>query len=656
MLTTIRAVGLAGGILRWVIQESRIMKNTNSTVTNKSPFPWILCAPLFLVACYRTPLLPPMCLVDVTPSALDFGAVAPANQATRNVGVTNHGGGDCHISGVVLGPNTDPGFAAAAETPTLVIASGDSATLTVTFSPASAQVPLQRTGSLIFQSDDPNQGTVQVPLSATIQTNCTLSIYPTAYDFGQVHLDDTATGSVVITNAGSGSCEVAGLALAAGSDSEFSIGARQANQFTLAPLAVQVIPIAFHAVDAAAPHHRTGHLVFATTDMKQASVAIPLSADIDTGCILTISPTSVSFGNVILNNTVSGSVTLSNGGTDACQVSGVGLDPISDPDFSLPSGQALAFSVAPGATQTITIQFVAADSAPPHQKTGNLVLQTGDPNAPQASVPLSGYVSTVCVEASQWIYTVDTSGTFSRFDPTTLTFTDIGVLACPTSSTPNSMAVDQNAVAWVAYDDGNLFKVDTSTGQCQATSFQPGQYGLQYFGMGFVFDPSTDADTLYIAGGPSQGSPSPATLATVSFPLLQVTQIGTISDGQPEMTGTGDGGLWGFIPRCANSALPAPNPNVTDVLLQIDPTSGATLASYSYTPPSGADGGDCTGSENWAMKFWGGYFWIFVNTSISKVARDNPATIIPVGDTKDASHPNGRYIVGAGVSTCAPLQ
>jgi hypothetical protein len=56
------------------------------------------------------------------------------------------------------------------------------------------------------------------------------------------------------------------------------------------------------------------------------------------------------------------------------------------------------------------------------------------------------------------------------------------------------------------------------------------------------------------------------------------------------------------------------------------------------------------------MKFWGGYFWIFVNTSISKVARDNPATIIPVGDTKDASHPNGRYIVGAGVSTCAPLQ
>ncbi len=611
------------------------MKCANATVTHKIPFPWILCAPLFLFACYRTPLLPPMCLIEVAPSALDFGAVAPGSSATRSVSVANHGGGDCHISGVVLGPNSDPGFAAAAQTPTLVIPSGDSATLTVTFSPASASVPLQRTGALIFQTDDPNQGTVQVPLSATIQTSCTLSIYPSSYDFGQVQLGDTATGSVVVTNVGSGSCEVAGLALAPGSDSEFSIGAGQANKFTLAPLAVEVIPIAFDAIASAAPHHRTGQLVFATTDTKQASVAIPLSADVDTGCILTISPASVSFGNVILNNTASASVTLANTGTDACQVSGVGIDPGSDPGFTLGAGQAVAFTVAPGFSQTVAVQFVASDSTPPHQKNGTLVLQTGDPKAPQASVPLSANVNTVCVEASQWIYTVDQFGIFSRFDPTTLTFTDIiQKLACPTGYSPFSMAVDQNAVAWVAYSDGNLFKVDTSTGQCQATGFLPGQHGLNVFGMGFVFDPSTGLDTLYIAGGVSASS-MPSELATVSFPSLVVTPVGPIKAGSPELSGTGDGSLWGFFPGGASASGLAS-------LLRIDPTSGATLDTYTY--PTLTENGD------WAMKFWGGYFWIFVNTSIYKAARDNPAVLIPVGDT------NGRYIVGAGVSTCAPLQ
>jgi hypothetical protein len=635
MLTTIRAVGLAGGILRRVTQERMIMKDANATVTNKSSFPWILCAPLFLVACYRTPLLPPMCLIEVSPTSLDFGAVAPGSSATRSVDVANRGGGDCHISPVGLGPNSDTGFAVASEPPTIVVPSGDSATLAVTFSPAGASVPLQRTGSLIFQSDDPTQGTVQVPLTASIQTNCTLSIYPAAYDFGQVHLDDTATGSVAITNAGSGSCEVAGLALASGSDSEFSIGAGQADQFTLAPLAVEVIPIAFHAVDPAAPHHRTGQLAFATTDTKQASVTIPLSADIDIGCVLTASPASVNFGNVILNNSASASVTLGNTGTDACQVSGVGIDPSSDAGFTLGAAQAVAFTVAPGASQAVVVQFVASDSAPPHQKNGTLVLQTGDPSAPQASVPLSANVETVCVEASQWIYTVDETGIFSRFDPTTLTFTDIvQALDCPTHYSPFSMAVDQNAVAWVAYGDGNLFKVDTSTGQCQATSFRPGQHGLDVFGMGFVFDPSTGVDTLYIAGG-LDASSVPSELATVSFPSLVVTPVGPITAGSPELSGTGDGSLWGFFPGDASASGLAS-------LVRIDPTSGATLETYTYKA--------LTENGDWAMKFWGGYFWIFVNTSIYKVARDNPAAINYVGDT------NGRYIVGAGVSTCAPLQ
>jgi hypothetical protein len=195
------------------------------------------------------------------------------------------------------------------------------------------------------------------------------------------------------------------------------------------------------------------------------------------------------------------------------------------------------------------------------------------------------------------------------------------------------MAVDQNAVAWVLYQDGNVFKVDTATGKCQSTSFQVGQHGLSQFGMGFVFDPSTGLDTLYIAGGSSLGSTTRSELATVSFPSLVVTPVGT-TDGWPELSGTGDGTLWGFFPG-SNS------PTGFSTLVRIDPATGATLETYSYKnmPTYG----------NWAMKFWGGSFWIFLGNSIYRVDRTAPTTFHTV-------IANSSYaIVGAGVSTCAPL-
>jgi hypothetical protein len=496
-------------------------------------------------------------------------------------------------------------------------------------------VPLKRTGDLVFLTDDSAQPRIDVPLTGQIESLCALTISPSAVDFGQVQIDDIATISVVVANTGTASCEIAGLTIAQGSDPQFSLGQGQAASFVLPPGGAQSISLAFHAVDPVVPHNRAGQLVLVSTDPNRATITIPLSADIDIGCALTISPSSLNFGNIMLNMRASASIMLGNTGGKACQVSGVGLDPSSDPGFTLASGQELGFAVAPGNSQTITLQFGAFDSTPPHQKSGILVLQTGNPNAPQALVPLSAYVNSVCVEASQWIYTVDVSGMFSRFDPTTLTFADIGMLACPTSASPNSMAVDQDAVAWVAYEDGNLFKVDTSTGQCEVTTFQPNQDGLTVFGMGFVFDPSTGVDTLYIAGGAFVSAAS-STLATVSFPTLTVTPIGTVAAGSPELTGTGDGALWGFIPLSESTLGPA-------TLLRLDTSSGAVLESHPY--PSLSDSGA------WAVKFWGGSFWIFLNSSVYRVPRDTPDVIQTV-----IANTGRLPITGAGVSTCAPLQ
>jgi hypothetical protein len=56
----------------------------------------------------------------------------------------------------------------------------------------------------------------------------------------------------------------------------------------------------------------------------------------------------------------------------------------------------------------------------------------------------------------------------------------------------------------------------------------------------------------------------------------------------------------------------------------------------------------------WAFAFWGGDYWIFLakgtetNTSVYQIDGGN-------GNIKSTTPAPGRLIVGAGVSTCAPV-
>jgi hypothetical protein len=608
--------------------------------TRRAPWSLGFTALLFLSACGRTPLLPPMCLLQLDAQTVDFGEVPPGTSASKNIGFSNQGGETCWLAPPRLTDTSDPGFALGAfEPPALRIEPGHRSAIAVAFTPADGWPPLHRAGTLVLQSNDPSHRQLALPLAARILSTCKLSFSPTSVDFGHVALDATVSASVQIRNTGDGPCGVSGLAIAVGGDPQFALDVGQEAAFILAPGDQHEVMLAFRAVDPASPHHRTAMLTGQTTDAKNPTLAVPLSADIDVGCWLLISPASLDFGNVMLNNTASARVSLGNDGSTECQVANIALAAGTDASFTLAPGQPLSLTVQPGTQQNILVRFDAWDSAPPHLKTGTLAFDTGNPRAPAGSVPLSAYVNTVCVEASQWIYTIDRNGVLARFDPSMLTFTKIATLDCPgpggtRDSHPNSMAVDQNAVAWVAYREGNLFKVDITTGKCEATSFQVRQHGLLHFGMGFVFDPTTGEDTLYIAGRESD-SATTSTLATVSFPSLIVTPVGTIATGQPELSGTGDGQLWGFVPALDFFDWEAS-------LTRFDPATGSSMESYTYP--------ELASASTWAMKFWGGSFWIFLDTFVYHVPRDAKDHIEWVANY------NSAQIVGAGVSSCAPVQ
>jgi hypothetical protein len=267
-----------------------------------------------------------------------------------------------------------------------------------------------------------------------------------------------------------------------------------------------------------------------------------------------------------------------------------------------------------------------------------------------------------CSAASKLVYVVDSNNKLSQFDPTTKAFTDLGTLNCPApdpSYQPFSMGVDRNATAYVLYvsqtnngtsttiNGTKLFKVDTTSTAltCTATAFTPGN--LKEFGMGFSTTTSGgDTDQLFIAGGANVATTSTSSLNTLDVSTYTPTSAGTVN-GSPELTGNSNAELWGFFPDASNPKIE-----------KINKTSGTPDSTFPLTDAASFQGQPLA----WAFAFYGGDYWIFLmKDPASDVLMFNPetyTTVYQVSDTgvlKGKTAAPGRTIVGAGVSTCAPI-
>ncbi|MFT3768101.1 MAG: hypothetical protein QM820_21840 [Minicystis sp.] len=256
-----------------------------------------------------------------------------------------------------------------------------------------------------------------------------------------------------------------------------------------------------------------------------------------------------------------------------------------------------------------------------------------------------------CIEAAKLVYVLSTDNHIWSFEPANKKFTDLFVLPCNTSMQPNSMAVDRNAVAWVNYVDsdplfggdtaGAIYKVDIQKKTCTATSINlpSGWYRL---GMGFSTDAaSATSETLYVTGTADAvngtGSPGLGKIDVANNSLVPIGDFtGNLQGQSAELTGTGDAKLFGFF-------------TTTPVhVAQIDKTTGAT-------PASGDNALNQVDTPlAWAFSFWGGDFYLYTSDGFSN---SNVTQFDPVTKAVNTSYmPNaGFIIVGAGVSTCAPL-
>lgn len=245
-----------------------------------------------------------------------------------------------------------------------------------------------------------------------------------------------------------------------------------------------------------------------------------------------------------------------------------------------------------------------------------------------------------CSDEAKLIYVLSDANELYSFKPDERLFTLVGTLGCNTTMSPNSMAVDRDAVAWVNYVEsgyfgdnaGAIYRVSTDDASCEPTPAVTLPEGWYRIGMGYSTDGAyTDDETLFVTSIGLAGG-----LGRIDGTSLSpIGEFGGAFYGQTaELTGTGDGRLYGFF-----TSTPVEVGEIDKASAQV---VGSTPLPTVQVPSA------------WAFSFWGGDFYLYTATAgDTTVNRYRPSD----GSVDTAYMTNiGFRIVGAGVSTCAPLQ
>lgn len=246
-------------------------------------------------------------------------------------------------------------------------------------------------------------------------------------------------------------------------------------------------------------------------------------------------------------------------------------------------------------------------------------------------------VDTCAVKGVELIYVVDSAHNLLSFDPQKLPgdpFHRIGTLTCDPSARTFSMAVDRHGIAWVLYNTGTLYRVSILDAHC-ANAGVP-ESAPRTFGMGFVRDSAkSTSEKLFVAADDSSQMLAQLDTSTKPPRWLPIAPLKDKPSRHPELTGTADGKLFGYIPDDVAGGF------VQEIKPKTGELSGPRM-------PVGAKPGHVSA---FAFAHWGGVFYVFSTIDGTPMVH----SIHRKTGKRAVVRDNLPYrIVGAGVSTCAP--
>jgi hypothetical protein len=275
--------------------------------------------------------------ITPNPTSLSFGNVTVGSSLSLTENLTNSGGASLTISAASA---TGSGFSLSGLTLPLTLAAGQSTSFTVRFAPTAAGAV---SGNVAITSDGANPN-LNIALSGTGVAPGTLSANPASLSFGTVQVGSSRNLSETLTNTGGSAVNISQANV---TGTGFSITGLTLPT-TLTPGQSVTFTATFAPTTAGAV---SGNLAI-ISDASNATLNIALSGTGAAPGLLTVTPATLAFGNVIVDASLSlnGSLTA----TGASVLVSAGSSNSSE--FVL-SGISLPKTIAAGQSASFTVTF-----------------------------------------------------------------------------------------------------------------------------------------------------------------------------------------------------------------------------------------------------------------------------------------------------------
>jgi len=285
--------------------------------------------------------------IEISPSTLSFGNLAVGQTATKTVTVTNNGTEMLTVSGISV---TGTGFSASGPKLPMSLSAGQSASISAVFKPSGASAD---TGKITIASNaDGSPSLVALSGTGTTTTAAELTATPSSIAFGSVAVGTEETQTIKLANTGSAAVAISKVAF---SGTGVSVSGLTAPM-TLDGGKSTTLTVAYKPTSATT---LTGSISIAS-NASDSSMVIGVSATA-TSSTLAATPSSVSFGNVVVGSDTTQTILLQNIGTSEVKISSL-TSSVANVTIS---GITLPANLTAGASATLTAAYkpTAAGSA-----------------------------------------------------------------------------------------------------------------------------------------------------------------------------------------------------------------------------------------------------------------------------------------------------
>ncbi len=313
--------------------------------------------------------------LSVTPVRVSLLS-AIGETATTTLTLRNVGEGPLNVAGLAFEPPV-PVFALAdvPEGP-FVIEPGAERVVQVSYTPTQANGD---SGRIVVRSDDADEGELALPVAGRVPEAC-LQVMPGSIDLGRVQPgQSTGRFRITIANCGDFPITLTDVRLdgAAGfgwesTDGQDPVGLR------LEDGGVVSLQVWYDNTDLRPDEVAAGNLIIETdrVDVRPVVVSLTARGEGRQGCVLTLTPERVAFGDVRVGTEAATELTLVNEGLDPCEVRSLAIESPDGP-FAYRDGPADGTVIESGGVVTVQATYSPNQATPVGERT-NLFINYRD--------------------------------------------------------------------------------------------------------------------------------------------------------------------------------------------------------------------------------------------------------------------------------------